>query len=189
MKISPIKIDNSFEICVYFCFMLNRLGDLGDCVISELVQTLESVNYFELMSETVRMEKKKLISVRQDKERGERVYSLLPDGKVLAEEFEQKLPLSIREKTMEAGKEVMERIEREKSVRCYISYDCRRERYDLNVKFLNELNGQIILDINLFAPDEEQAKEMKERFLSKQSFIIQRIMNMFLKDDFFLYDK
>ena len=33
------------------------------------------------------------------------------------------------------------------------------------------------------------AKEMKERFLSKPSLIIKRTMNMFLKDDFFMYDK
>ncbi len=189
METPKIKIYDSFDICVYFCFMLNTLGELGDCVVSELVQTLETVNYFELMSETGRMEKKELISIRQDKERGERVYSLLPNGKVLAEEFLSHIPLSIQEKTEETGKEVIARIEREKSIHCYINYDFRRDRYDLNVKFLNELNGQVILDINVFAPDEEQAKDMKERFLSKPTFIIQRIMNMFLKDDFFMYDR
>lgn len=188
MNIPTIKIYDEFDICVYFCFLLNEFGELGDYVISELIQTLEPVNYFELMSETGRMEKKDLIRVRQDKERGERVYTLLPDGKTLAEEFLSHIPLTIREKTIETGKEILNRIEREKSIRCFITYDYRRERYDLNVQFLNELNGQVILNINVFAPDEEQAREMKERFLSKPSFIVRRVMNMFLKDDFFLYD-
>ncbi|MGN0578362.1 MAG: DUF4364 family protein [Ruminiclostridium sp.] len=189
MEIPSIRIDDDVDMCVYFCFMLDSFGELGDCVISEIVLSLESVNYFELMSQVGVMQEKKLITVRNDKKKGERVYSLLPEGKTLAEELKSRIPLSIREKTLETGKEVIERIEREKSVRCYIDYDYTRDRYDLNVKFLNELNGDIILNIKLYAPDEEKAKEMKERFLSKPSLIITRTMNMFLKDDFFMYDK
>ena len=82
--------------------MLNEFGDLGDCMISEIVMSLESVNYFELMTEVGVMEKKGLIATRRDKERGERVYSLMPDGKTLAEEFANvRIPLSIREHTAE----------------------------------------------------------------------------------------
>ena len=170
--------------------MLNEFVDLGDCMISEIVMSLESVNYFELMTEVGVMEKKGLIATRRDKERGERVYSLMPDGKTLAEEFANvRIPLSIREHTAEVYNEAAKRIELEKSIRCHIIYDYERKRYDLNVKFLNEINGEIILDIMLYAPDEDRAKEMKERFLSRPSFVVRRIMNMFLKDDFFMYDK
>lgn len=186
--IPQIQVDNSFDICVYFCFMLKEFGDITDSFISEIVISLESVNYFELMSEVGKMEKKQLISVKHDKAKGEQVYSLLPNGETLANEFLKHIPLSIREKTIETGKSVKERIEREKSIRCYINYDYKRKRYDLCVKFLNELNGETILDIKVYAPDEEKAKEMKERFLSRPSRTITRTMNMFLKDDFFMYD-
>lgn len=169
--------------------MLDNFGELGDCLISEIVLSIESVNYFELMTQIGVMIDKKLIDVRHDKARGERVYSLLPDGKVLADEFTYKIPLSIREKTLETGRETIKRIELEKSIRCYINYDYKRKRYDLCVRFLNEVNGDIILDVNVFAPDEKRAMEMKERFLKKPSFYITRMMNMFLKDDFFMYDK
>lgn len=186
--IPQIQVDNSFDICVYFCFMLKEFGDLSDSFISEIVISLDSVNYFELMSEIGKMEKKQLISVNHDKAKGENIYSLLPNGETLASEFLIHIPLSIREKTLETGKKVMERIEREKSIRCYINYDYKRKRYDLCVKFLNELSGETILDIKVYAPDEEKAKEMKERFLSRPSRTITRTMNMFLKDDFFMYD-
>lgn len=186
--IPQIQVDNSFDICVYFCFMLKEFGDVTDSFISEIVISIESVNYFELMTEVGKMEKKQLISVTHDKAKGEQVYSLLPNGKTLADEFLMHIPLSIREKTIEAGKSVLERIEREKSIRCYINYDYKRKRYDLCVKFLNELNGETILDIKVYAPTEEKAKEMKERFLSRPSRVITRTMNMFLKDDFFMYD-
>lgn len=185
MNVPTIKIYDSFDICVYFCFLLNEFGELGDYFISELILTIETVSYFELMSETGRMEKKNLIAVRRDKNRAERVYTLLPEGKLLAEEFLSRVPLSIREKTLETGREILDRIKRERVIRCYVVYDAERSRYDLNVRFLNELNGEVILDVNLFAPDEEQAKQMKKRFLATPSPIIRRIMDLFLKDQFF----
>ena len=43
--------------------------------------------------------------------------------------------------------------------------------------------------MKMYAPTKKKAEEMRDRFLSKPSFIITRIMNMFLKDDFFMYDK
>lgn len=186
--IPQIQVDNSFDICVYFCFMLKEFGEITDNFISEIVISLGTVNYFELMSEVGKMEKKQLIAVRHDKEKNEQVYSLLPNGETLANEFLMHIPLSIREKTIEAGKSVLERIEREKSIRCYVNYDYKRKRYDLHVKFLNELNGETILDIRVYAPDKKKADEMKDRFLSRPSRVITRTMNMFLKDDFFMYD-
>ena len=186
--IPQIQVDNSFDICVYFCFMLKEFGDISDSIISEIVLSLESVNYFELMTEVGKMEKKQLISVRNDKDKGENVYSLLPDGETLAKEFLMHIPLSIREKTIELGNDVLKRIEREKSIKCFVNYDYKRKRYDLVVQFLNEVNGDIILETKVFAPDEEKAKEMKERFLSRPSRVITRTMNMFLKDDYFMSD-
>ncbi len=184
MEISPIKVNEDFDLCVYFCYILDCFGDLGDSVISEIVLSLESANYFELMTQVGVMEEKKLITVRNDKEKGERFYSITEEGKTLSEQFsETRIPLTIREKTVATGKEVIERLKREKSVRCYINYDYIRGRYDLNVKFLNEINGEIILDIKLYAPSEEKAIEMKERFLGNSPAVIKHIMNMFLKDD------
>ena len=184
MEISPIKVNEDFDLCVYFCYILDCFGELGDSVISEIVLSLESANYFELMTQVGVMEGKKLITVRNDKEKGERFYSLTEEGKTLSEQFsETRIPLTIREKTVATGKEVIERLKREKSIRCYINYDYIRGRYDLNVKFLNEINGEIILDIKLYAPSEEKAIEMKERFLGNSPAVIKHIMNMFLKDD------
>ena len=184
MEISPIKVTEEFDLCVYFCYILDCFGDLGDSVISEIVLSLESANYFELMTQVGIMEEKKLITVKNDKEKGERFYYLTEEGKTLAHQFsETHIPLTIREKTVATGKEVIERIKREKSIRCYIDYDYIRRRYDLNVKFLNEINGEVILDIKLYAPSEEKAIEMRDRFLGNSPNMIKHIMNMFLKDD------
>lgn len=185
MDIPSIRIDRELDLCVYFCYLLDNFGELGDSVISEIVLTLECANYFELMTQVGVMETKKLIATRNDKEKGERFYKLLPEGKTLSEQFSNThIPLSIRENTLKTGEEVIKRLEREKSIRCYINYDYIRKRYDLNVKFLNEINGDIILDVKLYAPNEAKAKEMKERFIDNSGKIIPKIMNMFLRDDF-----
>ena len=56
------------------------------------------------------------------------------------------------------------------------------KRYDLCIKLLNELNGDTILDIKMYAPDEKSATEMKNRFLSHPTEAITKAMNIFLKD-------
>ena len=189
MYIPKITINDELDICVYFCFILSSFGRLSESVINEIVLSVDSVNYFDLISATGFMEEKNLITSETDKSSGERYYCLLPDGKKLSDEFYMHIPLSVREKTLETGNRISERLEREKSVKCDIIYDSGRKRYDLDVKFLNEINGETILEIKLFAPDEQEAEKMKRRFLSKPSLIITRTMNMFLKDDFFMFDK
>ena len=189
MYYPKITINDELDICVYFCFILSNFGTLSESVINEIVLSVDSVSYFDLMSATGFMEEKQLIASETDKESGERSYSLLPDGKKLSDEFYLHIPLSIREKTLDTGNMIAERREREKSVRCDIIYDSAKKRYDLVVKFLNEINGDTILEIKLFAPDEQEAEEMKRRFLARPSLIITRTMNMFLKDDYFMFDR
>ena len=182
-----ITIENETDICVYFCFMLSELGELCDSTINEIILSVDSVNYFELISSIGFMEEKSLITIKKG-ENNENIYSLTPDGEKLAKAFYMHIPLSVREKTVKTGKDIIERLEREKAIRCFIDYDNAKKRYDLIVRFINEINGEPILEMKLFAPDEKTAQEMKERFLKDPPHIIKRTMNMFLKDDYFLYD-
>ena len=175
------------DSCVYFCFLLSEFGDLTESAAGDIIMASDPSSYFDVMSNTGFMEERGLISSASDK-CNETVFSLLDAGKELAESFESSLPPLLKAKTLSAGKEILTRRQRERSILCEISYDHTKERYELIVKFLNEINGDIILEIKLFAPDERSAKEMKERFLSKPYFIISRTMNMFLRDDYFMYD-
>lgn len=190
MDIPKIQIDDdSLDISVFCCFILSNFDKLSDSALGEIAIHADAVNYFELMSNVGFMVDKKLIEAERDKKSGEYVYKLLDEGKRLAEEFYMHIPLSLRERTLDVIKEYKIRKERERSILCDILYDRNKNRYDLNVKFINEINGETILDIKLYAPDKKKAEEMRDRFLSKPSFIITRTMNMFLKDDFFMYDK
>ncbi len=59
----------------------------------------------------------------------------------------------------------------------------------MNIEFINELSGETILDLMIFAPDKDKAGNIKKRFLSHPAAVITGILNMFLRDDMRLSDK
>jgi hypothetical protein len=183
-NIKDERVDNS----VLFCFILNNLGELPESVIGEIILYVAPMKYFGVMSDIQFMLKKGLICSKHDEKRNEPVYHLLHEGESLANDMSSTLSSGLKYDTLSYGKKLLEKNDRERSVRCDIKHDPEKDRYDLIVKFLNEINGETMLEIRLYAPDEKKALEMQERFLSKPTFIITRTMNMFLKDDFFMYD-
>lgn len=186
---NPADENERVDVCVYFCFILDSFGELHESVIGEIILSSAPTEYFEIMGNIGFMLEKGLIGEKKDPKNSESVYFLLDEGQKIAKDLNSHLSPALKERTVAEGNRVLARNERERSVRCDIRYDRKNDRYDLNVKFLNELNGDTILDLSLYAPDEKKAAEMRDRFLSRSSFVITRIMNMFLKDDFFMYDK
>ena len=129
------------------------------------------------------MLEKGLIGEKNDPKSGEKIYFLRDEGRYIASDLSSHLSPMLKEKTAEEGRAVLSKNERERSVRCDIDYDRKNDRYDLHIVFLNEINGETIIDLMLYAPDEKKALEMRERFLANPSYFITRILNMFIKDD------
>lgn len=181
--------NDRIDACVYFCYILDRFGELPEDSIKEIILIAAPEEYFEIVGSIGFMLEKELIGEKTDPDSGEKIFYLLHEGKQIAKDLSSHLSRSLRELTDREGKDILSQNFRERAIRCDIIRDREKDRYDLNVRFINEMNGDTILDLTLYAPDEEKAKEMRERFLSKPSFIITRILNMFLKDDFFMFDK
>ncbi len=177
------------DACVYFCFILDNFGDLAESVIGEIILSAAQSDYFEVMGNVGFMLEKRLIEEKKDPKTGETIYTLLEEGRRLANDLGSHISPFLKEETLQTGKELLKRNKRERSIRCDISSDTNKNRYDLNIRFLNEMNGDTILEMKMYAPTRKKAEEMRDRFLSKPSFIITRIMNMFLKDDFFMFDR
>lgn len=183
-----METNERIDACIYFCYILDLFGELPESVIGEIILSSEPSEFFEIIGNIGFMIEKGLISEKKDNDIKENVYSLLDEGKRIAKDLSSRLSPAVKEKIATEGKNVLSRNSRERSVLCGINYDRAKDRYDVRVRFLNEINGETILDLTLYAPDEKKALEMRERFLSKPTFIITRILNMFLKDDFFMYD-
>ncbi len=178
-----ITIDDKLTIQIYLCYLLQQLGNLTRDQLSDVITEIEAVNFFEYLEALSIAEEKNLIKSAEEK-KGNFILSLLPQGETMAREFYHRIPLSIREKSLEYGKYMLEMADLERSIICRIE----RTNYDgpcfLTVRFLNEINGDELMDLKIYAPDFEQAKQMRERFYEKPSDIVTKIMNMFIKDSY-----
>lgn len=177
-----ITVDNPVDIHAYVCFLLLELGDLTEEQLSDIITECEAVNYYEYLESLSMITEKELVSVTADEKKGT-IYHLLANGIVMAQQFYKRIPLSVREKSLEYGRKVLETAELERSVKCRIER-LRDGKCYLTVQFMNEMGGPDLMNIKIFAPDLEQAKKMRERFLEKPSDIVAKIMNMFIKDSF-----
>ncbi|MBP5604843.1 MAG: DUF4364 family protein, partial [Ruminiclostridium sp.] len=166
--------------CTYFCFILGRFGELEESVIGKMILSAAPSLYFDVMGNIGFMLEKGLIGVKKDPETGTDIYFLLDEGKRIASDLSPDLSPILKNLTINEGTSVLTDTDREKSIRC--SIDHRKNRYDLNVRFLNELSGDTVLYLSLYAPDEKKALEMKKRFLSRSSEIITGILGILLKD-------
>ena len=99
-------------------------------------------------------------------------------------EFYQRIPLSIRGKSIEYGKYVLKMADLERSIICRIQRGNFNGPCYLTVKFINEVDGSDLMDLKIYAPDFEQAKQMRERFYEKPSDIVTKIMSMFIRDSY-----
>ncbi len=178
-----IFIDDTFVIQIYICYLIEQLGELTDEQIRDIASEYEYVNPLQL-TEALSISLEKQLIDSKEKNKKQTVYSLLSNGKVLSKEFYQRIPLSIREKSVEYGKYVLKMADLERSIICRIQRGNFNGPCYLTVKFINEVDGSDLMDLKIYAPDFEQAKQMRERFYEKPSDIVTKIMSMFIRDSY-----
>lgn len=177
-----ITIDDKLTIQIYICFILEQLGELTEEQLSDIVTEIDAVSGFEYFEGLSVSADKQLIEINGEK--GIKKISLLPQGLTMAREFFHRIPLSVREKTLEYGQYVLKMADLERSIICRIERGGINEPCYLTVRFLNEINGDELMNLKIYAPDYEQAKQMRERFYEKPSDIVTKIMNTFIKDSY-----
>lgn len=176
-----IMIDDELVIQIFFCYLLDELGNLTGEQIADIITEYDSVNLLDSILALSKMEEKEM--VRAVGEKGKETYELLPTGRLMSREFFHRVPLSIREKSLTYGKKVLEIAELERSIVCRIERTNDTHCF-LTVRFLNEMGGPDLMNLKIYAPDFEQAKQMRERFYEKPSDIVTKIMNTSIKTSF-----
>lgn len=179
-NILNLKLQDSFEICVLICFLLNELGALTEKLLLEIVTLDETVSVFNLSDALGLSENKNLIE-RFNKD-NKIYYKVSAAGKEILYEFVNSLPLLIREKMLAEGRKVLSLFKLKKAVNWNI---CEAENgYYFKVQFLNEMGGDDIMQIKIFAPSMESALDIENRFLKKPVDIIGNVLNMFIMDSY-----
>lgn len=180
MDVPKITITEKFEIQVFVCYCLTKFGKMAESNLLEIITEDDAVNYFDFISALSQMEDKEMISI--EKKDGGDIFSVLETGKMLAAEFENKIPLSIREKAATTGKKIKNRTELEQSARWHIDRINDTDGYYFCVEFLNEMGGSDMMQLKVYAPSFDAALNMQARFLKRPSDILTKIMSMFMRD-------
>ncbi|MCL2697377.1 MAG: DUF4364 family protein [Oscillospiraceae bacterium] len=172
-----IKLTDSFKITVLICYLLNELGALTQYQLTKILTLDEVVNHFDLTEAFGVLENRKLADLIEKK--GERFYEINDNGRTIAAEAGS-VPLSVRENSIREGKRIHAEIELRKTVSWKVQK--REKGYNFNIRFLNELGGPDMMEINLYAPSEESARDIERRFLERPLDIVRKIMTMFITD-------
>jgi hypothetical protein len=180
MKEPKIILTDSFKITVLICYLLNELGALTEYQLTKILTLDEVVNHFDLTEAFGVLENKKLADFVERK--GERFYEINDSGRTIAAEAGS-VPLSVRENSMREGRRILAEIELRKTVSWKVHKREKGEKgYNFNVRFLNELGGPDMMEINLYAPSEDSALDIQRRFLERPLDIVRKIMTMFITD-------
>ncbi len=177
-----IFIEDKLTLQIYLCFLLDKLGDLMEDQLSEIVTETNTAGGLEYLEALSLNQEKEMIKSEETKKGT--VLSLLPRGLTMSREFYHRIPCSIRDKSVEYGKYLLKMADMERSVICRILRDDFNGPCYLTVRFLNEIKGNELMNLKIYAPDYEQAKQMRERFYERPTDIVTNIMNMFIKDSY-----
>ncbi len=160
--VEPGGLTKGREIRILVCHILSGVQEpMSFDEMTEAVLSYGSANYFEFASALSELEDTGcVVSFKTDA--GISEYTITDKGKAAALTLQGDLPLSVRDKSVEAAKSIIQRrrIEKENLV------SITRTEDGFKIHMLVTDIGTDLMELSLFMPTEEQAFAVKERFLS-----------------------
>ncbi len=170
----PGGLTNDLEVQVFVCYLLKHIGIPATFdQLGEIVQTDGMVNYFEFVSAVSQLKQGGQLSVSQT-DSGE-VYVLTQKGKMTAESFEHLVPLSIRERGLEASASYFahQRMLEEN----YAEIVKVQDGYQITLVISDV--GSDLMRLSLFIPKEKQCEAIRRAFMKDPVRVYQSILALF----------
>lgn len=164
------------EIRTLICYLFASVNKPMDKqTIIEAIQNRGLANYFETSSCFDDLIIHKNIELT-DKEKS--LYFLTPNGNMVAKQLESTLPLSVKEKAYNCAVGLLEqkRIEKETPV------DIVKSENGYRVKCAVSGGETNLIELDIYAPDMNQAKFIKKSFHKNPELIYKMIMGTLTKD-------
>ena len=159
--IRPGGLTGGREIRILICHILSELGEpMGFDEMTEAILADGTANYFEFADALSELrETGCVVTFKTDS--GINEYAVTEKGKAAAKTLENDLPLSVREKSTESARNIIQRrrIEKENLVTITKTED----GYMIHIRVTDI--GTDLMDLSLFMPTIEQALAVKEKFL------------------------
>ena len=160
--IEPGGLTEGREIRILVCHILSGVQEpMSFDEMTEAVLADGSANYFEFADALAELEETGcVVSFKTDA--GISEYTLTDKGKAAALTLQNSLPPSVRDKSLDAAKSIIQRrrIEKENLV------SITRTEDGYKIHMLVTDIGTDLMELSLFMPTREQAYAVKERFLN-----------------------
>ena len=176
--IEPGGLTNDFEVKILICFLLKKIEQpLSFDQVNEILQKTGFVNYFEFVEAVSELQKTEHVLLTTD-ESGQEVFQLSEIGEAMAQTFHHTLPLTVREKTVESARELiqMQKQLEETEVR----YHAVDDGYILTMK-LKDI-GSDLMDLSVFVPSEDECVEIRERIYADPLLLYKTLLAVMMGD-------
>ena len=151
-------ISEVYMIQILLAYFLNQINQL--CTPNQLTEIATGegiVNYFDYTAAITAMLENRTIELKEIG--GTEYYVLTEKGSSGAENFKKQVPKSLRDKIYAAGLRLFAKLKNERDIIFDITENSRG--YNVHCKCCD--GDLALMDINLFAPDEEQANYIKSK--------------------------
>lgn len=154
--VEPGGLWNKNDIRILICYILASVNaPLSGEDISRILQGKALANYFEASDALAALEK--LGNVERD---GFGCYTVTKTGREIADSLDATLPLSVRDKALEAAVTLLADARAERENRVDIAETEKGYRVDCHIS-----GGEMeLMSISLYVPDEAQAEMVKRNF-------------------------
>ena len=174
--IRPGGLTDSYEVTVLVCYILDRVSEpLTHEQLEETILKDGLANYFEFAQAFGRLQADGHIIAEMGRDKKER-FRLSRDGADAARVFYDSLPVSVRQKAVEAARIALLRQRRENEILTEI--EKTEDGYKLTIRMTDI--GSDLLSVSLFLPTREECDTVQKRFRSDPAYIYQSILSLVL---------
>lgn len=171
----PGGLKDKQEIKILICFILDKIEhSLKKNDITSIFQIYGLANYFEVSQAFEEMVSNKNIAFDED---SDSCY-ITSTGKMIVDELETSLPVSVREKALESAKIYFDRLKSEKENTVII----RKNQFGYNVCCKVSGGEFDMMEIKLYAPNMHTAVTIRDNFYRNPGAVYNNVISILGKD-------
>ncbi|MCD7772374.1 MAG: DUF4364 family protein [Oscillospiraceae bacterium] len=153
-----LSLHDEMAVKILICYFLRQINrPITPVQLAEIATTDGIVNYFTYSSVVENMLESGMLTLRQEGD--EEYYVLSETARAGAESFKQQVPQRFRNKILSAGLKFFARLKNENDVNIYV--EPQEKGYLVEVTCTDM--GTTLMDLKIYAPDEEQANLLAEK--------------------------
>ncbi len=173
-----LKLDDTFEVKILLAYFMWQIGcPITRNQLTEIAAADGGVNYF-LYSDVVEQMLASGMILTQTVD-GEEYYTLSESAKKGANDFKRFVPKSFRDRILSRGLKFFAKLKNDNSLSVEVAET--EKGYSVNCSCTE--SGITLMDLKLFAPDEEQAKMLAEKISLNPADFYAKIIDFAIENE------